>query len=326
MIPGKPVMRTLASGHYRRTVVKSASRLGWFSAGMLTSAVAWALACSSHENFFGEQPERGGRAGAAGRIAAGAGRSGAGAGGSSGSSAGKSADNGGRAGTAGGVSGGGGVSGSAGTTSVGSASGESGAMTGSAGEGGQPCVPTPEVCDGVSNGCDDQIDEGGVCPAGCTARTRDGHVYLLCLTTDASAELDYVAATAACANAGSMLGLGVTLELARLESADENDFAKAWIAEQATTDGMIWFGANDIDEEGRWVWGRGADAVQFFAGSAQGGGTPVMGRFNDFADGEPNSANGVDEDCGALDSDFDWQWNDLACGDGRLGYLCEQTE
>ena len=88
---------------------------------------------------------------------------------------------------------------------------------------------------------------------------------------------------------------------------------------------MVWIGANDIDEEGKWVWGRGEGAIQFFTGSKQGGGTAYEGAFNDFADGRPNSSDGTDEDCGAMDSDFDWKWNDLVCGDGRLGLLCEQT-
>jgi hypothetical protein len=198
-----------------------------------------------------------------------------------------------------------------------------GGIGGIGGVGGAACVPKPEICDGVSNDCNDAIDEGGVCPRGCSARTRDGHVYVLCVFPDAAQELDYDHATTWCSNAGPTLKLG-PLALARIETADENDFVKAWIAEQATVSGMIWFGANDIDQEGRWVWGRGADAVQFFVGSSQGGGTPYMGAFDDFADGRPNSANG-DEDCGAFDSDFAWQWNDLVCSEPRLGFICEQT-
>jgi hypothetical protein len=215
----------------------------------------------------------------------------------------------------------------AGTPATGGKGGEEAGAAGAPEQGGGaggPCVPKPEVCDGVSNDCDDAVDEDGVCPSGCTARTREGHVYLLCLFTDSSQELAYDAASNRCADAGSMLGLGVTLELARVESAAENDFIKAWIAAEATTDGMVWFGANDIDQENHWVWGRGADSVQFFVGSNQGGGMPYMDRFNDFAPGRPNSANGENEDCGAFDSQFDWQWNDLVCADPRLGFICEQ--
>src|SRR5262249_39418177 len=104
----------------------------------------------------------------------------------------------------------------------------------------------------------------------------------------------------------------------------ENDFAKTWIMAATDADGMVWMGANDIDEEGRWVWGRGTNATEFFVGSDQGGGMPYMDAFNDFADGRPNSGNGADEDCGAFDSDFAWSWNDLVCDDSRLGFLCEQ--
>jgi hypothetical protein len=327
----------------------------------VASMLALVASCSSHENFFKEPPEHLTRGGAAGSIGSGTGGHSlaSGAGGSSGQTgeaAGRGASSG--AATAGNVGESGGVAGAAragastgaaaglasgGTTSAGTG-GEAtqGGTTGRAGtggdteagaagtpevggSGGETCVPKPEVCDGIDNDCDDAIDEDGVCPAGCSAQTREGHVYLLCLFDDQTQQLDYDQATTRCGDAGSALGLGVTLELARVESTAEEDFLKAWIVERATMDGMVWLGANDIEQEGRWVWGRGTDAVQFFVGSAQGGGTPYMDRFNDFAAGRPNSANGEDEDCGAFDSEFDWQWNDLVCSVPRLGFVCEQA-
>jgi len=214
----------------------------------------------------------------------------------------------------------GGTSGTGGT----SEGGEAGDV-GASGAGGEACVASAEVCDGISNDCDDQVDEGGVCPTDCAAKRFDGHVYLLCMTTNEASQLGYGEASTYCEMAGDALDLGLTLELARIEAAAESDFARAWVRQRATADGMVWIGANDLEQENRWMWGRGAGAVQFFTGSTQGGGMPYDDAFNDWGPDRPNSSNGTDEDCGAMDSEFDWAWNDILCMTERLGYLCEQT-
>jgi hypothetical protein len=218
-----------------------------------------------------------------------------------------------------------------------------GAIPGCGGSTGVPCCePKAEVCDGVSNDCDEEVDEGtGVCPDEGSGRTHDGHIYLLYLHASrdgqgwgpgqdgrnyGGTQEDYGEATNTCRAAGAVLGLGVEFDLARIETAEENAFARAWIAETATEAGMVWIGANDLAAEGRWVWGQDADAVQFFSSGQRGGGSAVMNLFNDFSEGQPNSANYVDEDCGAFDSDFDWHWNDLNCAEPRLGLLCEQLD
>jgi hypothetical protein len=196
---------------------------------------------------------------------------------------------------------------------------------GAGGANSECCVPLAEICDGQSNDCDDMVDEGDACPAGCAAKTFQGHLYLLCVHGTASLQKDYGDAVAECAGAQVELGLGVRMELARVESAPENDFVKTWIRGTTSSEGMVWFGANDIAQETRWVWGQGATATLFFEGNYRGGGQPYQGAFHDFPAGRPNSANITDEDCGALDSEVDWRWNDLLCTGRRLGFLCEQV-
>jgi hypothetical protein len=82
--------------------------------------------------------------------------------------------------------------------------------------------------------------------------------------------------------------------------------------------------ANDDDQEGTWVWGRGASAEQFFSNGTAGGGTPYMGRFNDWAAGEPDGGDHDDVDCGAFDSSVDWQWIDELCTTLEPGFICEE--
>jgi len=238
-----------------------------------------------------------------------------------GGTGGETAGSGGSAGVGGASAGIGGIASTGGTSDAGVAG-----DVGVAGAGPDPCTPTPEVCDGLDNDCNDEIDEDG-CPAGCQAKVYAGHSYLLCMPDNTDDQLAYNAATNYCDDAASQLHLDFDMALARIESSDENEFLKTWVSARAgnVEDGEVFIGANDIDDENTWVWGRGRTAVEFFHGKNSGGGMPVDGAFNDFGPDRPNALNGAEEDCGALDATVDWQWNDVICTQPRLGFACEQT-
>lgn len=231
----------------------------------------------------------------------------------------------------GGVGGGSGGS-SGGMTAKTAPPAATGGMAGevAAGKGGEPatCLPAPEICDGISNDCDDEIDEGAACPTGCDVESYDGHLYALCLFVDEDDWLTYEQATSACTKLAGKLGSKSEFALTWIESEDENDFLKTWIVETTpiADEVMIWSGANDLDKERTWVWGRGPGAERFFDQASDGGGTPYDDSFHDFPAGKPNSANDWDEDCGGFDSELDWQWNDFICDDPRLGYVCEEKK
>jgi hypothetical protein len=248
-------------------------------------------------------------------------------------------------GMSGAVAGAGGIAGGAGKSDR-SGKGDKGGMAGRAevagtgpAEGGATgaCVPTTELCNGVDDDCNDEIDEGSVCPSGCSAQTYADHVYLLCLFPDGPKPTN-PEASAACEALGSELGLGVGFELAFIESEAENAMLKNWIKGSAPTSGTggpgtgfgsqnpVWMGANDIAEEGVWVWGQDAGAVQFFQANAmQSGGMDVNGGYDDFGTGRPNINTSANEDCGAFDAAASWDWNDVNCSDAALGYVCEQN-
>src|SRR5688572_6690727 len=102
-------------------------------------------------------------------------------------------------GASGGRAGGGGL-GEAGASDVGGepSAGERGSDSG--------CIPAREICDGVSNDCDDEIDEGAECPTDCSIRSYDGHLYGLCLFPDEDEWVTHPEATTACTKLATELG------------------------------------------------------------------------------------------------------------------------
>lgn len=321
------------------TTSSSVARIPRRAVLVSTLLVPWALTgCPLSDNYFVDPNynvaggfSQGGGAGAlggnAGTAAGAGGVVAAGQGGSGAAVAGTGGDTSGTGGT--GVAGIGGDTPVAGTGGVGgNGGGSEGGDAGQAGGGpeagaaGEGCV---ELCDGKSNGCDGAVDESDVCPEHCSAEQYDGRVYVLCVWGLAANGADYETAETRCAGMGKELGLDGDFTLAFVESADENDFLKAWIRTKTSAlDGAIWIGANDIGMENTWVWGRGPDAVQFFRGLLPAGGVPVMGRFNDFGPGRPNGSNLNQEDCGAFDAEVAWRWNDRQCANSEIGFVCEQ--
>ena len=244
--------------------------------------------------------------GSAGAVLAGAsavGGSDAGTGGLGGS-----AIQGGTGGSVGGTGGSGGADAGAGAS--GGGTGGSGGSTGgtSSGDGGTG---------GGSAGDSGTVD----LPDSCTREEYDAHTYVLCMSDAMAVGADDAASE--CASLGE--DLGRELELAWIESTEENEFLRVWIAESAPGDGFVWMGASDQADEGRWVWGRNDDAEQFYEVTDTGSG-PYMGRFADFGSGQPGSSRGLDEDCGAFDARVEWHWSDRECDevDATLGFVCEE--
>jgi hypothetical protein len=231
-----------------------------------------------------------------------------------------------QAGMAGGGMAGGGIGGAgmggAGMGGAGMGGGGKAGKGGTAGAGGcLPTVPATERCDGVDNNCMGGIDEGNACPDNCTGATRDGHYYIFCSFEDSNGTTGrfrtWTQAQDFCTQRSTSLVF--------IESAEENAFVLEWITRLDLQD-QVWMGANDRDpaignNEGEWVWGTANNAVQFWDGDENG--MPVMNRYEDWANGEPN--NQGDEDCAVLSSNHDFHWDDRVCTNQYLNLVCEST-
>ncbi|HEY8946982.1 MAG TPA: C-type lectin domain-containing protein, partial [Polyangiaceae bacterium] len=131
------------------------------------------------------------------------------------------------------------------TSEGGSNSTEAGAPpTGSeAGSGGNAtCTPTgTELCDGLDNDCNAEIDEGKSCPANCTGQALNGKGYMFC-----DVERSFSSASTACGNAD--------MRLVWIESAAENTAILNAAESLGFVSERIWLGGTDRDSEGEWQW------------------------------------------------------------------------
>ena len=221
-------------------------------------------------------------------------------------SAGGSNGAGGDVGSGGGVAGGGGANG-----------GSSGAASGGASSevaGGSGCQKSPEICDGVDNDCNSQIDDNA-CPAKCTGFVAAGRSFMACATATTEVE-----AAAMCATHG--------MRLAWLDSADKVSgvlTSLQAVNHRSSTPVFdeVYFGATDAEQEGHWHWILGAD---FWLGN--GSGSPVNGAFSNWASNRPNNyPKTPGENCAVSVVDFPsdgnpGQWNDVTCTQPHAA-LCE---
>jgi Lectin C-type domain len=166
------------------------------------------------------------------------------------------------------------------------------------------CVPTGnEVCDGIDNNCNGNVDENA-CRSGCVGATYGGIGYMLCFGQNQ--ERIWTDAVADCKNHD--------MHLVRVDDAMQNAFIRKTSLSVNYSD-SIWIGASDSAREGTWIW---LDGAQFWQGGVAG--HTVDGRYAGWDMDQPNSADGP-EDCAVIWSGIE-TWHDVNCLI-RHAYMCQ---
>lgn len=151
-------------------------------------------------------------------------------------------------------------------------------------------------------------------PGGGLYNPVNGHFYEF---VDNGSTISWTAAKAA---ADVRTFGGITGYLATVTSQAEQDFVSSKLQ------GQGWFAASDAASESHWEWADGPENGQEFWEGTRDSGTcpvgpcaPVSGRYNNWADGEPNDASGEDY------SHFlnNGEWNDYPVSAGIQKYLVE---
>ena len=155
-----------------------------------------------------------------------------------------------------------------------------------------------EVCNIIDDDCDDQVDEGDVCPCPVAYYPDQSHPYMWC-----EQALSWTEASAYCGPYG--------YALVTVDSAEE----LAWITDTARdreSANYWWLGFTDQDEEDNWTW---------IDGSAN--------TYINWCSNEPNNGHGHEcypesaEDCAMLNWGEGGCWNDYPCGCDWPFFICE---
>jgi hypothetical protein len=183
-------------------------------------------------------------------------------------------------------------------------------------------VPSSEVCDGLDNDCDDDVDPGDTCGEACVGLALDGRGYMYC-----SEAIPRAQALASCEARG--------MHLAWLETPGESDALRDLIGASelpspaGNAELLTQIGGSDAAVEGAWSWvGSGAIAggFQFWQGGSEAaGGEVVQDAYVQWSEGEPTGQ--VNEHCAALSvlggaMHDPGVWDDRSCNE-PLPYVCE---
>lgn len=181
-------------------------------------------------------------------------------------------------------------SGDSGTSDTGDSSGSS-----SSGLGEDP----DELCNGLDDDRDGEIDEDEVCPDACYGfQLDDDRGVAICIES-----VQWLTAETLCSSLdGSLVKI------------DDEEYVSPIAIEINTQLGIgnMWMGANDIELEGSWRW---PDGTVFWEGGP--GGMPADDAFVPWAANEPS----VGERCGF--AAWSSEWGNVHCNVSLPGYICD---